>query len=145
MNENNYTVVIYDSASKTNVTVEASKEVYDCYRRTAWNIKDNNRAFFAHEIQMSSLIGGADGSYENFHEFVSEDGNPEFIVSDQNEIEQLWEALYLLKEDEYAVIHALYFQKMTIREYEQSAGLARSTIWNIRNRAIKKMKKYLDF
>ena len=50
--------------------VVVTKDVYDTYCRTEWNIKDNNASFYDHEIQMSCLIGGEDNGYENFREFV---------------------------------------------------------------------------
>ena len=37
-------------------TVEVSEKVYKEYMRSGWKIKDNDKSFFKHQIQISSLI-----------------------------------------------------------------------------------------
>ena len=66
------TVRVYDTVSKKYVDVEVSEEVCIYYNRTQWNIDDNNKSFYNHEIQFSVLIGGKDGIFENFREFINE-------------------------------------------------------------------------
>ena len=66
------TVRVYDTMSKKYVDVEVSEEVRIHYNRTQWNIDDNNKSFYNHEIQFSALIGGKDGTFENFREFINE-------------------------------------------------------------------------
>ena len=70
---NKKTVKVYDTFKGKVVDVKVSQEVYDEYMRTEWGIKNNNAAFYEHEIQFSMLIGGEDGAFENFHEFIVED------------------------------------------------------------------------
>ena len=50
--------------------VEVSEKVYKEYMRSGWNIKDNDKSFFKHQIQISSLIGNQNDSYENFDEYA---------------------------------------------------------------------------
>ncbi len=38
--------------------------------RSGWKIKDNDKSFFNHQIQISSLIGNQNDSYENFDEYL---------------------------------------------------------------------------
>ena len=64
------TVCVYDTISKSYVEVEVSCEVYTQYNRTKWAIENNNSSFYNHEIQFSALIGGKDGAFENFREFI---------------------------------------------------------------------------
>ena len=63
------TVRIYDTISKEYVDIEVSEEVYTYYNRSQWNMDDNDDSFYKHEIQFSALIGGNDGTFENFREF----------------------------------------------------------------------------
>ena len=44
------TVRVYDTVSKKYVDVEVSEEVRVHYNRTQWNIDDNNKSFYNHEI-----------------------------------------------------------------------------------------------
>ena len=66
-----YLITVYNTLTSKYEDVSVSEDVYRVYMRTNWNIKDNARSFYAHEIQLSSLIGGDDGAYENFREFIS--------------------------------------------------------------------------
>lgn len=73
-----YLITVYNTLTSKYEDVSVSEDVYHAYMRTSWNIKDNTKSFFAHEIQLSSLIGGEDGAYENFQEFVDTEQTPEF-------------------------------------------------------------------
>ena len=66
------TVRVYDTITKKYVEVEVNETVRTYYDRTQWNIDDNNKSFYNHEIQFSALIGGKDGTFENFREFINE-------------------------------------------------------------------------
>lgn len=66
------TVRVFDTITKKYVEVEVNEKVRTYYDRTQWNIDDNDESFYKHEIQFSSLIGGYDGAFENFHEFVTD-------------------------------------------------------------------------
>ena len=57
MSKKTYIVESYDPATRKIERVTVTHEVYNAYRRSGWNIADNNQSFFKHEIQMSSLIG----------------------------------------------------------------------------------------
>lgn len=73
-----YLITVYNTLTSKYEDVSVSEDVYHAYMRTSWNIKDNTKSFFAHEIQLSSLIGGDDGAYENFREFIDTEHTPEF-------------------------------------------------------------------
>ena len=72
-----YLITVYNTLTSKYEEVSVSEEVYRVYMRTSWNIKDNAKSFYAHEIQLSSLIGGDDGAYENFREFIDTEHTPE--------------------------------------------------------------------
>lgn len=58
MADNKYKLNVYNTITKKYEEVEVSAELYNTYRRTGWNIENNDKRYFDHEIQMSSLIGG---------------------------------------------------------------------------------------
>lgn len=96
MSKKTYIVESYDPATRKIERVTVTHEVYNAYRRSGWNIADNNQSFFKHEIQMSSLIGGEDGGYDNFREFI---GDPEAVdnaVAERMLLEALYKAFALL-------------------------------------------------
>ena len=75
-----YILIVFNTCTQKYEEVTVSAEVYRTYNRTNWNIRDNNDSFFAHEIQLSSLIGAQDCGYENFHEFIDAVNTPENII-----------------------------------------------------------------
>lgn len=110
MSKKTYIVESYDPATRKIERVTVTHEVYNAYRRSGWNIADNNQSFFKHEIQMSSLIGGEDGGYDNFREFI---GDPEAVdnaVAERMLLEALYKALDQLSESDCDLIRALYFE-----------------------------------
>lgn len=76
--------------------------------RTGWNIKDNNESYYAHEIQLSSLIGGEDGAYENFQEFLDDSEDPEKLHEKQEQIEALYAAIAGLNKADRQLVQALF-------------------------------------
>ena len=75
------TVRVYDTISKEYVDIEVSEEVYTYYNRSQWNMDDNDDSFYKHEIQFSALIGGNDGTFENFREFRIENSVEKEVIS----------------------------------------------------------------
>ena len=87
-----YTLTVYNTVTHRNEEVEVTHEVYHAYRRTGWGIENNDTSFFAHEIQMSGLIGGEEGAYENFKEFIDTENIPDNTVLKIMEIDALRKA-----------------------------------------------------
>ena len=143
MSKKTYIVESYDPATRKIERVTVTHEVYNAYRRSGWNIADNNQSFFKHEIQMSSLIGGEDGGYDNFREFV---GDPEAVdnaVAERMLLEALYKALDQLSESDCDLIRALYFEGKTLSEYGEEKGCSISTLSERRKRILRDLKKVL--
>lgn len=144
MNKKIYKLNVYDSATGKVENIEVTESVYNAYRRSGWNIKDNNHSFFAHEIQMSGLIGGKDGSYENFHEFISDsDGLEQKIIFQLNK-ESLHKALELLSDNEQRLIADIYFYGKTERECATELGINRNAVHKKKQRILTKLKNILE-
>ena len=132
-----------DPATRKIERVTVTHEVYNAYLRSGWNIADNNQSFFKHEIQMSSLIGGEDGGYDTFREFI---GDPEAVdnaVAERMLLEALYKALDQLSESDCDLIRALYFEGKTLSEYGEEKGCAISTLSERRKRILRDLKKVL--
>ena len=59
-------VSVYDTITQRYVEIEVSEKIRTYYNRTQWNIDDNNKSFYKHEIQFSALKGNINGELENF-------------------------------------------------------------------------------
>ena len=62
------------------------------------------------------LIGGKDGTFENFREFINEHEDVEEKAVYKVLIERLYDCLIFLPESDRELIEMLYFENMTERE-----------------------------
>lgn len=134
---------IYDSATGTHVDIEVSSEVYNCYRRTAWNIQKNNQRFYAHEIQFSSLIGGLNQAFENFSEFRSSTGDPQQLLCDAATCQMIAEAFRKLSPADRRILRILIIEGHSERWYGEKTGLHFMTVHNRKKRALLRLKRNL--
>lgn len=137
----NFTLWVYNTLTGLHEEVEVSEEVYRTYKRTQWNIEDNDESYYEHEIQFSGLIGGEDNNYENFHEFVVNTFETDFITKMQ--LDALQKAVDNLPDEENALIRAIYFEGMSERDYAALLDEPAMTIHDRKVRILKKIKKSL--
>ena len=136
-------VRVYDTMSKEYVDVEVSEEVRIHYNRTQWNIDDNNESFYNHEIQFSALVGGKDGTFENFREFITEYDDIEKKAAHKMLVEKLYDCLIFLPESDRELIEMLYFEDMTERECAKFYGVNQKNINKKKKRILYKLYKLL--
>ena len=143
MRKKTYIIHTYDPATRQIERVTVTREVFNACRRTEWNMKDNQEAFFKHEIQMSSLIGGEDGNYENFREFIVDRDEVDRIVAQRLLYDALHRALDELSESDYDLINATFFKGKTLAEYGAEKKLSVSSLCERRQRIFRDLKKSL--
>ncbi len=139
-----YTLMVYNTVTHRNEEVEVTREVYHAYRRTGWGIENNDASFFAHEIQMSGLIGGEDGAYENFKEFIDTENIPDNTVLKIMEIEALQKALSVLSDADNKLVQALFYDGLTEQEYAAQVGISQQMINRKKQRILNFLKKLLS-
>ena len=110
------TVRVYDTITKKYVEVEVNETVRIYYDRTQWNIDDNNKSFYKHEIQFSALRGSINGNLENFKEFRTDYDSVEKCIIRQAEYSELYKCLANLPDDEHSIIIMIYFCGKTEQE-----------------------------
>ena len=137
------TVRVYDTITKKYVEIEVSERVRTCFNRTQWNIDDNDKSFYKHEIQFSALKGNNDGSLENFHEFRTECDSVEKQAIRQEEYVKLYKCLADLSNDERALIKTIYFQGKTEKEYAEMLHTSQQNIHKKKCRILCKLNKLL--
>ena len=101
--------------------------------------------WYAHEIQYSALIGGDDGAYENFREFVNTEDTPENACLEESVRQSLHNILGLLTPDEYHLIYALFFQGLSEEAYGRKIGASQQAVHKRKIRILKKIKKFFDW
>ena len=139
-----YTLTVYNTVTHRNEEVEVTREVYHAYRRTGWGIENNDTSFFAHEIQMSGLIGGEEGAYEKFKEFIDTENIPDKTVVAAMELDALQIALSALPDADKALVQALFYDGLTEQEYAAQVGISQQMINRKKQRILKLLKKLLS-
>lgn len=82
---NEYMVTVFNTVTARYEEITVSKEIYNEYRRGEWRIRKNNDKHSTGEIPFCALIGGEDGEYENFHEFVDTEHTVEAMLAKREE------------------------------------------------------------
>ena len=70
--------------------------------------------------------------------------DPEKIIETKMRIEDLYRALDSLNDEERAVIEALYFDKMSIRDLAKEKEVSIKNIFSFRNKVLNKLKEMLE-
>ena len=77
-------------------------------------------------------------------QFVDEETDVEEIAINAVMIAKLKESMKLLSEDELEMIHALFYQGLTEREFAKNVGIPQKTINDRKARVLRKLKKLLE-
>lgn len=137
------TVRVYDTITKKYVEVEVNETVRTYYDRTQWNIEDNDKSFYKHEIQFSALKGNINGELENFKEFRTDDDSVEKCIIRQAEYSELYKCLDKLTDDERRLIAMIYFENKTEAECASLLHTTQQNIHKKKRRILCKLNKLL--
>ena len=137
------TVRVYDTITKKYVEVEVNETVCTYYDRTQWNIDDNNKSFYKHEIQFSALRGSINGNLENFKEFRTDDDSVEKCIIRQAEYSELYKCLASLPDDEHSIIIMIYFCGKTEQEVADILHTSQQNVHKKKHRILCRLNKFL--
>ena len=133
---------VYDTITGKMVDVEVTPEVYEVYMRTGWNIHDNNESFYKHEIQFSQLVGGNEGAYENFDEFIQDDDYEDDIIN-KIYLERLPGVMNQLSKDDRELIDLMFYKNMSEAQIAEMKGVTQQNISQKRRRILGRCYKLL--
>lgn len=136
----NYYLYVHNTITGKAEKVEVTKEVYEIYTRTSWAIKNNDKSFYLHEIQFSSLIG----CYENFSEFIICDDCSEYIAN-KLIFEEIICYLKMCSRLEIEIFKLSFVDELTERKIAQVLQIPKSTVHDIKHKLITKIKKHLKY
>ena len=135
MEQKTYQVWAYNTCTNKYEQCSVTKEQYDAFRRTGWNIQDNDDSFKAHQTVFSNLKGGTNCSFENFHEFIDESDAPLNDMLSQERLHALQSAMQSLSPLHREVIELLFFHEPPLTATQAGALLG------ITKRAVNKRRK----
>ena len=135
-----YTLSVYNTLTGKYENVSVTEEVYRVYTRTGWNISDNNASFYEHEIQFSGLIGGDEGTFENFREFVISENATTDTVLRSIRTDRLYSLFSMLTKKEREVLELLYFENYSAQEVGKLLGISEQAVNKRKRSAFEKIK-----
>lgn len=139
---NKKTLKVYDTCTGKYVDVPVSDTVYQEYRRAVWREEKNDAHFFDNEIQFSVLIGGNNGNFENFHEFIIEDHTVSEAIKKTN-IETVLSLIKELEPSDKALLKMIYFDNRSERECASAFGINQKNINKKKKRVLAKLHNLL--
>ena len=140
---NKYIISVRNTFSGKYENIAVSEEVYTAYKRTGWNIKDNDESFFKHQIQFSVLLGNIDDAVENFKELMNTKADTEEIVELNTDLQMLCKAMKKLSKDELQLISLIYFENKTERECSEIYAISQKNINKKKKRILCKLNKLI--
>lgn len=123
-----YSLLVLNTCTGKKETVEVSEALYNLYRRTEWNIEDNNESFFAHEIQFSSMCTSTDVDIMNLREFISEESSTERVYERACRKRLGFLAFHKLTPLMQRRFRLHYEDRLTYKEIAEMEGVTEATV-----------------
>ncbi len=120
--------------------VSVSKEIYSEYWRLTNRENYLNRLEVKYHVRPFSDY--VDGQLRSF--MTDEKMDVEKIIETKELLQQLYELLLTLNDDEYTLVKDLFFEDKTLSEISQSAKVSISTVARRRDKILKHLKKLLE-
>lgn len=136
-------ISVYNTTNHTYEQIKVTDDVATVYKRTKWNIEDNDKSFYDHEIQMSGLIGGENNAFESFREFFTTENSTENLVLKKLLVDELYKALKTLDENDFKIIYYIFFENKTEEQCAEKIGVSQQMISRKKKRILKNLKEIL--
>ena len=117
--------------------VTVSDEVYKAYKKQINHEAHLNRLGKKHKVY------GFEDYKIDLNSIADENVDVEKIIETKMMIEDLYQALEKLNDEERKVIESLYFKEMTIRDLAKEQQVSSKKVFSFRNKILKKLREIL--
>ena len=118
--------------------ITVSDEVYKAYK------KELNHEAHLNRMDRKHRVYGFEDYKIDLNSIADENVDIEKIIETKMRIEDLYQALEKLNEDERKVIDSLYFKEMTIRDLAKEQQVSSKKIFSFRNKILEKLRELLE-
>ena len=118
--------------------IYVSDELYKAYKKQINHESHLNRLNRKHKVY------GFEDYKLDLNSIVDENVDIEKIIETKMRIEDLYQALEKLNDEERKVIDSLYFKEMTIRDLAKEQQVSSKKNFSYRNKILKKLKEMLE-
>ena len=120
-----------------------SQEITKWKRIIHWKIKRNDKRFFEHEIQFSTLEDEDNESRDGNYELADLEQAPETLLMKALQSEELKQALAQLSQEEVELFETLIHDNVNEEDYGVKIGISQQGVSKKKQKIIKKLKKLL--
>ena len=113
-------------------------ELYKAYK------KELNHEAHLNRMDRKHRVYGFEDYKMDLNSIADENVDIEKIIETKMRIEDLYQALEKLNEDERKVIDSLYFKEMTIRDVAKEQQVSSKKIFSFRNKILEKLRELLE-
>lgn len=118
--------------------IYVSDEIYKAYK------KQINHEAHLNRLNRKHKVYGFEDYKLDLNSIVDENVDIEKIIETKMRIEDLYQALEKLNDEERKVIDSLYFKEMTIRDLAKEQQVSSKKIFSFRNKILKKLREMLE-
>ena len=122
--------------------MEVSKEGYESFYREKERIQYLQKLDRDAGLLSLEALGSESGNGEDL--LPAEVGDIAEITAESLLLDKLRESLHLLTDDELELIHALFYEELTEREYARKKGVYHTAVHKRTTRIFTKLKKLLE-
>ena len=113
-------------------------ELYKAYK------KELNHETHLNRMDRKHRVYGFEDYKIDLNSIADENVDIEKIIETKMRIDDLYQALEKLNEDERKVIDSLYFKEMTIRDVAKEQQVSSKKIFSFRNKILEKLRELLE-
>lgn len=113
-------------------------ELYKAYK------KELNHEAHLNRMDRKHRVYGFEDYKIDLNSIADENVDIEKIIETKMRIDDLYQALEKLNEDERKVIDSLYFKEMTIRDVAKEQQVSSKKIFSFRNKILEKLRELLE-
>ena len=118
--------------------IYVSNEVYKAYK------KELNHEAHLNRMDRKHRVYGFEDYKIDLNSIADENVDIEKIIETKMRIEDLYQALKKLNEDEWKVIDSLYFKEMSIRDVAKEQQVSSKKIFSFINKILEKLESCLN-
>ena len=140
-----YRVSVFNTITKKYEMVTVTEEVYQVYMRDEWNIKKSTSRFYEHQITDSYISKGSVDMFEDLDAYVGicEDSHKKEVENAELH-NMLSDAMKVLSTSDRNLIHALFYEGYTEKEYAEKIGINQSNVHRRKKKILDVLRKELE-
>ena len=141
----NYRVSVFNTITRRYEMVEVTEEVYKEYMHDEWNTKKATARFYKHHVTAAYMAQDTEEFFEQLDSYVKSCEKRFEESSDHNDLaETIGEAMKTLSTRDRNLIHAIFYEGYSEKEYAEKTGVSQSAVHQKKKKILRHLKKEME-